>query len=142
MPPLSDDLLSPENLKKLCVVGPTSRDQRAVVSHPRSPRIAGQFLRGPIPMAWLEKAAKLPGKGPLAVALVIRFESGRTGNAQAVKLTNPLVAKLCVSRKSKYTALEALEEAGLVTVVRELKKSPVVTIVEVPASPRPPGNPC
>jgi hypothetical protein len=49
-------------------------------------------------MAWLEVATKLPGKAPLAVALAIRFESGRQGNAASVKVTNPLVAKLGVSR--------------------------------------------
>jgi hypothetical protein len=137
MPPLPDDLLSSENLKKLCVVGPTSRDQRAVVPHPRSPRIAGQFLRGPIPMAWLEKAANLPGKGPLAVALAIRFESGRRGNAPSVRLTNSLAARFGVSRKAKYAALLALEGAGLIKVDRSPKRTPTVSIIEVAAAPQP-----
>src|SRR3954470_13955123 len=98
-----DDLLSPANLRKIQSSNTGARPT------PARPRIQGQFLRGPIPMAWLERAAKLPGKAPLAVALVIRFESGRRGGAGPVKLTNPLVARLGVSRKAKYAATEALE---------------------------------
>src|SRR4051812_11889091 len=81
------DLLSPQNLQKLRLDSTPS----PVHVPPTRPRIIGQFLRGPIPLAWLEKAAKLPGKAPLAVALAIRFESGRRNNARSVKLTNPLV---------------------------------------------------
>jgi len=29
---------------------------------PRKPKITGNFLKGPIPLAWLTKAASLPGK--------------------------------------------------------------------------------
>jgi hypothetical protein len=86
-------------------------------------------------MAWLEAAARLRGKAPLAVALAIRFEAGRQGHARAVKLTNPLVARLGVTRKSKYAALAALEGAGLIHVVRAPRKAPLVTILEAPASP-------
>ncbi|WP_145279440.1 hypothetical protein [Tautonia plasticadhaerens] len=89
----------------------------------------GQFLKGPIPLDWLSAAARLPGKAPLAVALAIRFESGRRGDAESVKVTNPLVARLGVSRKSKYAALSALEGAGLIRVSRQPKKSAVVTIL-------------
>ncbi len=86
-------------------------------------------------MAWLSRAAKLPGKAPLAVALAIRFESGRKKDSPTIKVTNPLVAKFGVSRRAKYSALEALERAGLIKVAREPKKTPIVTIVEVPADP-------
>src|SRR5262249_35861087 len=110
------DYLSPENLQKLRLKTPSLP----------APPIRGQFLRGPIPLAWLTAAARLPGKAPLAVAPAVRFEAGRRGNSQTVKLTNPLVAKLGVSRKSKYSALNALEQAGLVAVRRESRKAPVV----------------
>src|SRR3712207_474894 len=113
----NNDLLDPQNLQKLRLHVPPGQSAR-----PPSPRIHGQFLRGPIPMSWLETAAKLPGKAPLAVALTIRFEAGRQANSQAVKLTNPLVARLGVSRKSKYSALIALQQAGLIDVLREPKK--------------------
>ena len=68
--------------------------------------------------------------GGLAVALAIRFESGRRDNAMTVKLTNPLADKFGVSRKSKYAALKALQKAGLVEVVQGPKKTPMVTIVD------------
>ena len=122
--------LSPENLNKLRLSPPP----------PRPAMVRGQFLRGPIPLAWLAAAARLPGKAPLAVALAIRFESGRLRGAPAVKLTNPLVAKLGVSRKSKYSALKVLQQAGLIAVRQEPRKAPMVTILEscppgVPAKP-------
>src|SRR5262249_33456282 len=101
----------------------------------------GQFLRGPIPLAWLAAAAKLPGKAPLAVALAIRFEAGRRGHDRAVKLTNPLAAQLGVSPKSKYPALNALPQAGLVAVRREPKKAPVITILESGVPPQPDQEP-
>jgi hypothetical protein len=81
-------------------------------------------------MAWLEKAGKSRGKAPLAVALAIRFASGRKDNVRSVRLPNPLVAKLGVSRKSKYAALKVLQTAGLIHVNQEPKKAPMVTIIE------------
>jgi hypothetical protein len=127
MSPAEDLFLSPENLLKLRRVDPLTPPQR-----PGS-RLSGQFIKGPIPLPWLGKVLKLRGKGPLAVALAIRFESGRK-NSLKVRLTNPLAAKFGVDRKVKYAALTALEGAGLIKVDRAPKKTPTVTIIEVPAA--------
>ncbi|MFO0852419.1 MAG: hypothetical protein U0871_28240, partial [Gemmataceae bacterium] len=78
-------------------------------------RIKGEFLKGPIPLSWLSVAAGLRGKAPLAVALAIRFEAGRR-RSDVVKLTTAVLARFAVNRKAKYTALAALEAAGLIRV--------------------------
>src|SRR3954452_7435244 len=108
---MEDPYLSKANIEQLRQ--PQDPRARTCREDSRSRRIPGHFLRGPTPMAWLEIAAKLPSKAPLALALVIRFESGRQ-NSDTVKLTNPLAEKLGVSRKAKYAGLKALEAAGLI----------------------------
>jgi hypothetical protein len=87
---------------------------------------SGEFLKGPIPLAWLSPAARLPGRA-LAVALSIWFERCRK-RRNTVKLTSPLLARFGVNRKALYRGLQALESAGLVTVERQQGKNPVVTI--------------
>ena len=123
---LPQDYFSADNLRKLRLGSTSPAPSRA---HP----IKGLFLRGPIPLDWLAAAAKLPGKAPVLVALAIRFESGRRRNAQSVKLTNKLVARFGVSRKCKYRAIKSLQQAGLIDVQQDTKKSPVVTILELPS---------
>src|SRR4051794_40604721 len=130
----SDDFLSAENLGKLRLGTPPGAPSLPSSAREERPRVSGQFLRGPIPLVWLETAARLRGGSPLAVALAIRFQSGRQGNGQPIKVTNELVAKFGVSKKSKYKALKALREAGLIGLQQDPKKSPLVTILQVPAT--------
>ena len=96
---------------------------------PKSIRIDGEFLKGPIPMDWLSEASRLSGKAPLAVALAIWFQSGRKKN-KTVKLTNETLDRLNVKRKAKYAGLAALEEAKLIKVDQKRGKNPVVTILD------------
>jgi hypothetical protein len=93
------------------------------------PHAAGPYVRGPIPLSWLSKAGEIGGKA-LAVALAIRFHSGRQRYARTVAVSNELVEQFGVTRKSKYAALDALEEAGLIRVDQRPKKTPVVTIID------------
>jgi hypothetical protein len=48
----------------------------------KPPKIQGEFLKGPIPLAWLGRAAKLPGKASLATALAVMFGTGQRGEVQ------------------------------------------------------------
>ena len=98
-------------------------------------KIWGEFLKGPIPLLWLTAAAQLSGKAPVAVGLAIWFESGRR-KSNEVKLTTAILQRFAVKRKSKYSALKSLEEAGLIRVRREPRKNPVVTILEVVSPPK------
>jgi hypothetical protein len=93
-----------------------------------SPKIQGEFLKGPIPLDWLSCASKLSGKAALSVALAIWFEIGRR-RSHEIKLTTAICNRFCLNRKAKYRGLLLLEEAGLVTVVREARKNPLVTVL-------------
>ncbi len=98
-------------------------------------KILGEFLKGPIPLLWLTAASNLSGKAPLAVGLAIWFESGRR-KSNEVKLTSAILQRFAIKRKSKYTALKSLEDAGLIRVRREPRKNPMVTILEVVSPPK------
>jgi hypothetical protein len=94
----------------------------------------GEFLRGPIPLAWLSLAARLPGK-TLALALALWFQSGRK-NSREVSLSGPILERFSVRRKAMYRGLDALQAAGLVSVAKQPGKNPTVTILDPPpASP-------
>jgi hypothetical protein len=101
---------------------------------PKAKKITGEFLKGPIPLAWLTAVTKLSGKAPLAVALAVWFEAGRR-KSNEVKLTTAILRRFSVNRKAKYTALRSLEKAGLVRVRREPRRNPVVTILDVQGEP-------
>lgn len=106
----------------------------------RSPKVRGEFLKGPIPLDWLGRAAKLPGKAALATALAIMFEAGRRRSNQ-VKLTTAILNRFGVNRKAKYRALKQLEGAKLISVVRTPRKNPIVTVLPVDAE-LPDKTPC
>lgn len=116
----------PQNVTKVAGVKPPSKS--------KAKKIAGEFLKGPIPLSWLTPVTMLAGKAPLAVALAIWFEAGRK-KSNEVKLTSAVLRRFSVHRKAKYTALTALEKAGLVRVRREPRRNPVVTILDVQGEP-------
>lgn len=82
----------------------------------RQQQIVGGFLKGPIPMVWLEAATKLGGKA-LNVGLAAWFESGRRRGAKKIKLTTAILKRFAVDRKAKYRALKVLEKAELIVVI-------------------------
>jgi hypothetical protein len=90
------------------------------------PRIRGRFLKGPVPLDWLQRAANLPGKS-LHVGVVLWYLVGlRKTNTLA--LPNGVLATFGVDRHAKYRALEQLESAGLISVVRQHGQNPVITV--------------
>lgn len=90
-----------------------------------------RFLKGPIALNWLAAAAKLPGKA-LHVAVAIRYLEGLT-KSSVVKLTSATLRIFGVERKAGYRALSKMQEAGLVSTVRRVGASPIVTIIEMEA---------
>jgi hypothetical protein len=97
----------------------------------RSRWVEGKFLAGPIPLEWLGRASRLPGKA-LATGLAIWFLSGlRKGERGGLKLTSATLEHFHVNRHAKSRALRALESAGLISIQRNGKKNPVVTILGV-----------
>jgi hypothetical protein len=131
--PGDDELLSEENLAKLRLENSSAGGQESTHYLPLVPdqprRVKGQFIRGPIPMAWIDKAVKSGGPFAVLIVLALCFQSGLQGSTESIKVTNKLAARFGISRKTKPKALQSLEEAGLIRVVRKPTSSPVVSIV-------------
>ena len=87
------------------------------------------FLKGPIPMAWLNVAAKLPGK-TLNVGIAIWWLAGMS-KTTAFKLTGKSLDQLGVSRDAASDGLKRLEDNGLILVKRSPGQRPIVEIVPV-----------
>jgi hypothetical protein len=121
-----DRLRLPPNQTEVRLVATTTGIQAS--SKPM--RIKGEFLKGPIPLAWLTVASRLKGKASLAVALAIWFEAGRS-RCKEVALTSAILNRFGVNRKAKYRALESLENAGLISANRKPRRNPVITILDV-----------
>jgi hypothetical protein len=120
---------NPENLK----LKPSPNNRKA--AHIPSRKIKSallnrgeKFLKGPIPLIWLTNAAKLPGRA-LHVGISLWYLSGLK-KTHEVKLTNVVLAKFGVKKDAKRRGLEALEEAGLVSIKRRKNKNPIVTILK------------
>ena len=110
----------------------TEHEQLAEISRTRAEmrvtKQARHFVRGPIPMPWLEAAARLPGRA-LAVGLLIWFRAGIAPN-DPVGLTPNLLGRFGIERKAGYRAIEALRSAGLIEVDRHRGRCPRVTILK------------
>jgi hypothetical protein len=90
------------------------------------------FLKGPIPMAWLNIAAKLPGK-TLNVGIAIWWLAGMS-KTTAFKLTRKALNQLGVSRDAASDALKRLEGNGLILVKRLPGQRSTVEILPVAKS--------
>ena len=90
------------------------------------------FLKGPIPIAWLNAAAKLPGK-TLNVGIAIWWLAGMS-KTTAFKLTRKALNQLGVSRDAASDALKRLEENGLIMVKRLPGQRSTVEILPVAQS--------
>ena len=108
----------PENYIKSCPKSPKK---------PRKPRLSGNFLKGPIPIAWLVKACALPGKA-FQIGIVLWYLSGLRKN-DTVILANGLLEEFHISRQAKYRCLKALEGAGLIAVEERKDRNPSVAII-------------
>jgi hypothetical protein len=85
------------------------------------------FLRGPIPLEWLSKAAKLPGKA-LNVAIALWWCHGMA-KGKPFKLTQRALTCLNVKRDAVSAGLIRLEQAGLIQVERRLGQCPIIVII-------------
>jgi hypothetical protein len=89
----------------------------------------GRFLKGPVPLPWLQSAAKLPGKA-FQVGAALWYRAGMECKS-TITLTNILLGEFGVNRYAKRRALQQLERAGLISVSRKRGRNPLVTIVQV-----------
>ncbi len=101
--------------------------QLASPKRPARPRRGEGFLKGPVPLGWLEAAARLPGKS-LHAGVALWYAAGLSRSA-VIPLSNLAGLRFGMDRNAKYRALEWLEEAGLIKIERKLGRAPVVTIL-------------
>jgi hypothetical protein len=94
----------------------------------RSTRLK-KFIKGPIPLAWITKAAGVEGK-TLHVALALYYLAG-LNRSRTVVLSHATLQLFGVSRQAGNRALHQLEEMELISVDRHVGRSPVVTILDV-----------
>lgn len=101
---------------------------RCKANRPR-PKRGRKFLKGPVPMTWLNTAARQPGKA-LHVGIALWHLAGLQ-RSRTVTLSATVLRELGVARTSGYRALAALEAAGLVAVERHPGRCPVVALLAV-----------
>ena len=75
-----------------------------------------RFLKGPIPLKDIAAAARLPGKS-LALFVAVHHQIDLTGKP-IVTLPATLLRDFGITRNTKARCLKALEQAGLVSVMR------------------------
>jgi hypothetical protein len=118
---------------------------RSLGRRPPRPLRGEYFLRGPVPLQWLERSGQCPGKA-LHVGIVLWFQAGLTGKRE-IPLGRKELARFGVSRYSASRALIAMELAGLISVIRLLGRKRIVTICHEsgadgrPKSPAGPSDP-
>ena len=122
-------MTDPLNPKRLAL--PESKAKPTTSTAPPRHKPGEKFLKGPIPWAWLAKAAHQSGKA-LHVAIALWFLAG-VKRKRTVALSGAVLRTLGVNRHSGYRGLAALEQAGLVSVERHPGRNPLVTILDAEA---------
>lgn len=87
------------------------------------------FIKGPLPLPWLHRAAALPGKA-LHIAVGLWYMRGLCRSA-SFPFKRKTAAEFSVSRDATYDALTNLEDAGLIRVNRHRGRSPMVTVLDL-----------
>jgi len=89
-----------------------------------------RFLRGPVPLDWLEHAARLNASA-LSVGVALWYLAGVTRSHTSLALSNERLKSWGVTRYTKRRALKRLEDAGLIRAVYRKGKSPVIDLRKV-----------
>ena len=88
------------------------------------------FLKGPIPLKWLQCAAGLPGKA-LQVGLALWYLAG-VKRSKVIKFSYKRAEEFGTKRHAAYRGLRALEKAGLIGVEKGQGRAPMIFIEEQP----------
>jgi hypothetical protein len=91
-------------------------------------RSVAAFIRGPIPLGWLEQAAKIPRRNAVLVGLVLFYLAGLKKDRHGLVLTVKRCKPFGLERKSVQRGLADLEKSGLIRVSRAAGQSPRVDI--------------
>jgi hypothetical protein len=89
--------------------------------------VQGKFIAGPIPVSWVCQASKL-GVKTLLVGLALWHIKGLRKNNTFI-VSNLMLRDWGIQADAKSRALRKLERAGLISVERQAKRSPQVTLL-------------
>lgn len=92
------------------------------------------FLRGPIPVEWLDKAAALPGK-TFNIAVALWWLHGMA-KGKPFKLTQRALSCFHVGRDAASDGLARLENFKLIQVERHAGRRPTISILYKELNPR------
>jgi hypothetical protein len=115
---------SPDDIPEVALVWCKETKRHNPQDQRRQPE---KFLKGPVPVPWLQQAARLPGRS-LEVGLCLWRLAGAM-RSMTVALSTREVEGFGVDRHAKSRALKKLEAAGLVRVDHHRGRFPRVTIV-------------
>ena len=121
------DPFDPDNLRLKGSLLPEPGEAPPRPTKPPRHRPGERFLRGPIPWPWLAVAARLSGKA-LALSLYLWREALRH-NRRTVRLCLGRVG-LGMSEQVARRAVQQLERAGLVSVLRKPGRGLEVTLLD------------
>ncbi len=124
---LMDNMISTFDIENFSLPNNYIEFCRKPPKKPKKPQLSGNFLKGPIPIDWLMRACALPGKAS-QIGVVLWYLRGLR-KSDTVILANGLLEEFHISRKAKYSGLEALEGAGLIAVEERKYHNPSVTII-------------
>jgi hypothetical protein len=88
-----------------------------------------KFVR--MPWLWVDRLKGVNRGSTYRVALLLNYEYWRNGG-RSITLSNAMLVGEGVTRRSKDRALRDLERLKLVKVQRRPRKSPLVTLLEIP----------
>ncbi len=89
----------------------------------------GHFIRGPIPLDWLQRTSTIPRRNALLVGLILFYLAGLKSDRQGLVLSVNRCKPFGLGRKGVQRGLAELESAGLVRVDRVSGRCPRVDIV-------------
>lgn len=93
---------------------------------PKQRKPKRRFVKGPIPLAWISKAAQLPGKA-LHVGMAIWYVRGLK-KCDTFPITRETTEQFGLTRQALYRGLDNLELAGLISQQSQSGRSKIVTI--------------
>lgn len=114
----------------------TTTPQKTVMSTEQakkraSTRQKAPFLKGPIPIPWLGKAGALKRKVSLHLGLILWHQAGLENTKENLRLTARFKRLFNMKDRSVTNALNELEAAELITVLRAPGKCVLATILDV-----------
>ncbi|HBJ37959.1 MAG TPA: hypothetical protein DDZ51_25010 [Planctomycetaceae bacterium] len=113
---------------------PPRKLPKAKLDLPR-PDKGEHFIKGPIPLNWIQLATTCGGRGT-EVGLLLWYAAGWQ-KRNPVKLTATICKQLGVHPKTTKRVLIRMEEVGLIKAKFHRGRSPVVTLLRLEASAEP-----